>query len=340
VLDPTTAFTPAPAPGEARWRSAGGVGWALLAAALLLYLFMGDAPERTLLWDAAFDVGHVPLFGLLALAALRLLRVRRPGMPAGRAWWSAFGLTVAIGAATELIQFSQPNREPSVGDFARDTAGAGAFLLAAAVSPRLGGGGAPPFSRTRGRRSALIVAGVLLAISGAQLAATLAVLAGRDAAMPTLVRFDGAWWERPLVRPGHSRLTPGARPGGLPPGFGEPLVRMDLQMATYPGVSVREPHPDWRGYRRLVFTVVSDLDAPTVLTLRVHDALHDQRYEDRFNRGLKILPGVNRVVIPLDDIRTAPDGRDMDMSRIRGIAIFGHSPAAPTHVFLGPLRLE
>jgi hypothetical protein len=123
-------------------------------------------------------------------------------------------------------------------------------------------------------------------------------------------------------------------------GFSEPLTRLDIKPALYPGVTIDEPSPDWRGYHRLVFSVVSDLEAPLNLTIRVHDALHDQRYSDRFNRTLKIVPGVNRVVIPLDDIRQAPGERQMDMARIRGIVIFGHRPPAPTHVFLGPLRLE
>ena len=89
-----------------------------------------------------------------------------------------------------------------------------------------------------------------------------------------------------------------------------------------------------------MFTVVSDLDEPLRVTIRVHDAAHDQRYEDRFNRTLTIAPGVNRFEIRLDDIRTAPDRREMDMSRIRGVVIFAYRLAASTHVFLGPLQLE
>jgi hypothetical protein len=88
-----------------------------------------------------------------------------------------------------------------------------------------------------------------------------------------------------------------------------------------------------------VLTVVSDLDAPLPLVLRVHDASHDQRYADRFNRLLLIHPGVNRIVIPLDDVRRAPDRREMDMTRIRGIMLFAYRLAEPTHVFIGPIRL-
>jgi hypothetical protein len=338
-VTPAVARASSAASRHPRTPGGGGAVWALLAAALLLFLFFGDAPERTLFWDALFDVGHVPLFGLLALAALRLLRARVPRMLPGQVWWVAFGTVAAAGVLTELLQTLQSNREPSIGDFSRDLAGAGAFLLGAVAFPRLAGGtSSAPAPRIR--RAALAGAVLLVLLSGGQFAGTVAVLAVRQASMPTLFALDGSWWERRLVRPGTSTLTPNARPPALPAGFSEPLARLDLKPARYPGVTLDEPFPDWRGYERLRFTVVSDLDAPLRLTIRVHDALHDQRFEDRFNRTLTIAPGVNRLVIPLADIRTAPDRREMDMSRIRGIILFGDRLSAPTHLFLGCLRLE
>jgi hypothetical protein len=314
--------------------------WALLAVALLVSLFFGGAPERTMLWDAVFDAGHVSLFGLLSVAALRLVRGSFPGLAPGRTWWTALGGVAVLGAVTEALQAFQPNREPSFADYARDLAGAGAFLLVAAARPRLSGG--PSWiSSAKGRRAAVATAVVVLLVSGFQLGATVAVLAARRAAMPTLAALDGSWWERRIVRAAdHSALTPNTRPARLPAAFSEPLARLDLELSVYPGVHLDEPYPDWRGYQRLAFTVVSDLDAPLTLVIRVHDAHHDLRHQDRFNRTLTIAPGVNRVAIPLDDIRTAPDRREMDLSRIRGIIIFADRPAAPTHVFLGRLRLE
>jgi hypothetical protein len=53
-----------------------------------------------------------------------------------------------------------------------------------------------------------------------------------------------------------------------------------------------------------------------------------------------IRPGVNRVVIPLDDVRRAPNRREMDMRHIRQIIVFGYRVTAPTHVYLGPIRLD
>ncbi len=256
------------------------------------------------------------------------------------AWPAAFGSTLAAGALTEVLQFVQPNREPSLEDLLRDVAGAGAFLLAAATLRWFGGGGGAWISSRGGRRAAWTGATALVLIAGAHLGYTLAVLAARDAAMPVLVRLDGSWWERSLVRVVNATLTPGANPPRLPAGDSGTFARLELNPATYPGITVNEPYPDWRAYRRLTFTVVSDLDEPLELAIRIHDALHDQRFADRFNRRLTIVPGVNLIDIPLGEISVAPNRREMDMSRIRGILIFGYRLASPVHVFIGPLRLE
>jgi hypothetical protein len=336
----TAAHEPTPAAATVHPARPAVAPWVALAVALLVFLFVAGAPEPTMFWNDVFDAGHVPLFGLLALVALRVVRNRFPDLTPGRAWWFAFGATAALGGATEALQAFQPNRDPSFADVARDLAGAGAFLLGAAALPRLSGG--PSWIATAKRRRAVVSTAVaVLLVSGFQLALTVAVLAARRAAMPTLFALDGSWRERRLVTAGEGgALTPNARPATLAAGFTLPLARLDLQPAVYPGVSLEEPYPDWRGYRRLTFTVVSDLDAPLTLTIRIHDAHHDQRYEDRFNRSLSIAPGVNRIAIELDDVRKAPDRREMDMARIRDIIIFAYRPAVPAHVFLGPVRLE
>jgi VanZ family protein len=320
-------------------RRAAAAGWALLLAALLAYLALGEPPDLTLFWDAFFDAGHTPLFGFVALAILGLLRTRRPHSEGSSTWWQAFALTAALGAVTEILQFFQPSRDPSVEDFLRDVAGSGAWLLiTAAAWP--GRSGAAPVRTLRGRVTAVTVAVLLVLVAGAHLATTAVLYVERNRARPTLFALDGSWWEQRLVHEHDSVLTPHTGPPRLEASFHEPLARLDLKPGTYPGVAFDEPYPDWSGYRRLAFTVVSDLDAPLALSIRIHDAAHDQRYRDRFNRQLVISRGVNRIVIPVDDIRFAPDRREMDMQQIRGIIVFGYRLRTATHVYVSALRLE
>jgi len=320
-------------------RRAAVAGWLLLLVVLLVFLAVGDAPERSMFLDALFDAGHAPLFGGVALALFGLLRARARGSSDRALRWRAFILTVTIGVVTETLQVFQGNREPSVSDLVRDAAGAAAFLLLYRWRrPVPGRDGAS--MRLRRPWMAWSAGVLLLAASAANLGLTTAAYIARDRAMPTLAAFDGAWWERWFVETQDSRLTVQAGPRGLDASLAEPLARLDLRPGTYPGVGVVEPQPDWSGYRRLVVTIFSDLDAPLPIAIRVHDAAHDQRYEDRFNRALTVAPGMNRFAIALDDIRLAPDRREMDMRRIRGVLLFVYQRTQPTHVYLGPIRLE
>ncbi len=318
-------------------RQASAAAWAVLLAGLLLFMVFGQVPDRTRFWEDVYHAGHVPLFGCVALSLLGLQWARGATLLEARPWWRAFALAVAFGGATELLQAAQPGRDPSFWHFLRDVAGAGSFLLVAATvrwRQILAG----PIRSRRGRTLAWVVAALALSAAGANLAMTVARYGGRDLAYPTLFAPDGWWWERSFVETQDSRLTPGARPAGAA-GVDGPLCRLDLLPGEYPGVVFDEPFPDWRGASRLVLTVVSDLDEPLPLTIRIDDAWHDNRYADRFNRQLVVRPGLNRLVIPLADVRRAPDRREMDMRHVRRIILFAYRLARPTHVYLGTLRL-
>jgi len=330
---------PTPRDSDPGTRRAAVAGWLLLLVLLLLILAVGDAPERSMFLDALFDAGHAPLFGGVALALFGLLRARARGTSDRALRWRAFILAVTMGVVTETLQVFQGSREPSVPDLVRDAAGAAAFLLLLPRRrPEPGAGGLRPILR---RQWAAFSAGVLLlAASGANLGLTTAAYIARDRAMPALAAFDGAWWERWFVETQDSRLIARATPPGLAPSLAEPLARLDLRPGAYPGIGIVEPYPDWSGHQRLVITIVSDLDAPLPIAIRVHDAAHDQHYQDRFNRALTVAPGVNRFAIALDDIRLAPDRREMDMRRIRGVLLFASQRTQPTHVYLGSIRLE
>jgi VanZ family protein len=305
-----------------------------LVAALLLFLFFGDAPASSRFWNAFLDAGHTALFGVIALVVYYWVASRRRGASALSNGLAAFAITVILGALTEVLQTFQARGDPSVTDLLRDAAGAGAFLLIAWVVSTW------RKHWTSARLAAVVVAVVLLASAGWTLMRTTACYAARDNAYPTLFNLDGSWWESEFLDLGQNRLTPGVRtmPGGERQDVR--LSRLDLAPGRYSGITFDEPYPDWRGRDALALTIVSDLDQALPMAIRVHDASHDQRLRDRFNRSFNIVPGVNRLRIPLEDIRNAPDRRKMDMARIRGVILFAFDLKKPASLFVGPLRLE
>jgi hypothetical protein len=307
-----------------------GKAWRLAGiAGLLLFLFFGDAPANTRFWGALFNAGHTALFGVIAVLLEGLWPASRARRPADQAA-TAFVVAVALGALTEVLQ-NFTGRDPSLEDLARDAAGAGAFLLLAGLRHR---------RAARQQAAAIVIALTLLVAAWWVLMRTSAAYLARDRAFPMLFAPAGTWWQPQFIHLGHSRLKlPAERIEGGRDGSTR-VARLDLLPAAYPGIGLDEPYPDWRGYRQLVVTVVSDLPGPQPMAIRVHDARHDQRYADRFNRKLTIQPGLNRFAIPLDDIRLAPDRREMDLAHIRGVLLFAVGVRTPTHVYLGPLYLE
>lgn len=316
------------------------VGWLaarlLFLAGLFAYLFVGQQPEKTRFWDAFFDAGHAPLFGLAALSIRSLLASEAHVAGVWRTSAAAFGLALAAGAATEIIQRVLPSRDASLIDLARDAAGAGAFLLLWSLYLAWRRPGTAPTTAT-GRAGLAAVAVLVLLAAGGQLLFTTAAYVGRNRAFPVMFSPDGPWWQRPFVSTRGAGLTPGMPPGRHGAG---PWVRLDLKPGRYAGLELAEPYPDWRGCARLAFTIVSDQDAPLDLVLRIHDSAHDRRFADRFNRPLTIVPGENHVTVDLDDVRWSPDRRQMDLTRIRGVMLFVIRSVQPAHVYLGPIRLE
>jgi VanZ family protein len=309
-----------------------------LLSLLLAGLAVVEEPEQTLFWKALFDAGHAFLFGLVVLLVRSLLGMALGEGPEARRSLQAIVVTLGLAAASEILQLFQPTRDASVADFLRDAAGATAFpLLGAAIAA----GRTDSPRQTGARRAALGLVGAgLLSAVAVPFLLVVRIYIERDRAFPTLFRLDGSRWERQLVSTGNSELVPGVIPATGLAETSRPMARLALRPGTYPGLVLHEPYPDWRGFNRLVLTVLSEVDAPLALTIRVHDVWHDHRYEDRFNKKLVITRGEHLITIPLEEIRNAPRHREMDLRRVRGIVMYAYRLGRRADVYLGPIRLE
>jgi hypothetical protein len=294
---------------------------------MVVTIAVGVPPEPTLFWNALFDVGHVLVFAAITSVLMDLVGGGRANLGSRAVGWTV-AATLALAAGTELVQSLEPHRDAAFLDLVRDAAGMTLALLLR---------GAGPSSPTRTLRR-LIAAVIALAVM-TPFVATAAIYVERKKAFPVVIRLDGSFWERRLLSFHRSELVPGGCELFGSPGS-NPLARLSFQPATYPGFSFKEPYPDWRGFQRLVFQAAADADQSITLTLRIHDARHNDRYADRFNMALAITPGDHRIEIPLETIRRAPHGRELDLGRIRGIGVFAYQLGQPRHVCLSALRLE
>jgi len=293
-------------------------------------------PRHSLLWSEIFNAGHAPLYGVVALAIWQVLR-HRAGGPKGSpvlGYLLALALTVAAGAIAEYLQFLGAG-DADIHDVARDALGAGAFLLAASAFDH----GLAPTRSPAFRPLALLGAAVLLGAAFVPLTGTVIALVRRDLAFPTICDFDGSWQTK-FVGAKEGTLERTSPPAGWAPAPAGRVGRVGFAIGTYPGLAIGTLHPNWLGYKTLVFDGYSELPQPVKLVFSIHDIGHEQDYHDRFNRELTIQPGANHISIPLQDIRMAPRGRQMDLSRMCGLVLFADHPSEAFVLYVDGFHLE
>ncbi len=264
--------------------------------------------------------GHVLLFGA---AALVILRDWKAGL---RAYLLAGLITVVLGAATELMQWAEGGYADPL-DVVRDAVGAAAFL---------------GFTWTLRHRESMLK--YYLIRFGSMAVVIIVFLPSILTGAALVLR----WQTFPVIVSFGSRLdirfcSTGDREPDIVPApwrTAERAVRVTFGPARHPGFAISGPWPDWSGYGELRFPVYSDSREPVRLTLRIHDSLHNDEYQDRFNTLLEIHPGLNPVRIPVSAIQDAPKDRRMNLRRIRSVFLFVGKPAGDFNLYFGTFSLQ
>ncbi len=291
----------------------------LVVAAALLFVPLPIPP--TAAGRTIENAGHTPLFMLLTLGVMLILRndFRMQGV---RLYGLAGLVGVAGGFLTEAIQ-KPLRRDASWEDVIADALG---VLLALAVFALFDRRPALP------RYVRVLSFGVVLlcmTIYLAPLARMARAYVHRDGQFPVLADFRSSnelFW---VVGYGVNR----------------DIVRdaLDIEFSAddFPGVSLHEPVPDWSNYRTLAIDVENpDADA-LFLMVRVHDRGRGRFFNDRFNRRFDLAGRERRTIrIPIEDIRSGPRGRLMNMTHISDITLFRGDRAGSRHLRIYSLRLE
>ena len=93
------------------------------------------------------------------------------------------------------------------------------------------------------------------------------------------------------------------------------------------------------GMRALRFAVVNLESTVLDVVVRIDDAEHNQRFEDRFNRTFALAAGINEIEIPLADVLRAPHGRKFDLGRVAALLFFAVNLNEHRDIIVGPIAL-
>ena len=273
-----------------------------------------------------WDLGHIVYFALLTGLLSRWHVVAKMSLAAQ--WTISLAITLLLGVSIELMQHGTA-RTPDIGDVLRDLTGSLIVLVFGSPGPGL---------RPLGLRRSLRLA--VLSLSLVQLWPVTKSLVDEAIARHQLPLLSG--FETPFEI---DRWTGSARLSiaTMPSISDSELLKLSLTTDQYSGAALKYFDGDWASASRLKFSLYNPDEAPLQITCRIHDIQHNdghEEYEDRFNRRYTLMHGWNHIDIDLDEVKTSPARRSMDMSRIREIRLFVTSLPAPRVIYLDNVRLS
>ena len=285
---------------------------AAIAIVILLLAIFVPQPDHPGIWlQSLIEWLHVPVFGLISLAIVSLT-------PTSWRRSQQFGLaflgSVMLGVLTEAAQIPM-QRDAAWEDLIADATGAAGFLAFAY------GVGRKPIVRFVSAISATVV----LLWSAAPLIAVTKAIVHRNSQFPVI--FNGDIDSEKTFVSGLNIHMKTRRSDANDEFYTEARVLHNKGSR----IEIRDLVPDWSDYSNLNLRIELLGDLDLTLTVRIHDTLHrrgDQPHSDRFNQRLTLSPGIQSFTISLRNVRSAPQGRLMDMTKIEALILYSEKSDA------------
>ena len=270
-----------------------------------------------------FDSLHVPLFAATTFALYRILRVARPA--------HSFNLAISaaiVAVAAILIETLQPffGRSASLIDLRNGLFGVAVATGWAALPPDCA------FS-TKLLQAFSSIAVFLYTLHPAY--NEYRVNAWRDAHLPLLADFEDEQ-ELQLWRPTGGASIELSAERAL---TGAHSLLVQTRSGDWSGVGLRGGDSAWSRYGALEIGVFNDSAASFTLGVRIDDARPSPNFSERFNRGIPLASGWNRLRIPIAEIAAGPKEKRLDMDSIRRMVLFVAPEEPPRRLFIDGVKL-
>ena len=280
----------------------------LLMAGAPFFFLGGPGSHGARSFIALWDMGHVLFFFLTSLLLCRFLRIRFPDVSQAKRELFVFLIVLVSGTFIEGFQGCFDGRTPDGYDILRNLLGCLiAFVFFDSVSSRK-----LKWWKSLPVLSVLFL--VLIALYPLFRGAVDEVIAGQQ--FPVLSDFETVFekdrWsgkEMSSIEKGLSR-------------HGTHALQIQLSTGMYSGVGLRYFPGNWLGYTSLHFSIFYPGEEPLEIICRIHDAVHNNKYTDRFHKSFIVKNGWNDVTIALADIQHAPLNRLLNLAEIQNVKFF------------------
>ena len=287
-----------------------------VAICLPLLFLCWDSPNQTRSIIALWNLGHLPLFACISLILLNFSKRYASIFYEGQLLIAIF-VAIGIGLIIEFLQ-RYLGREFSFYDVYIDVLGATFIVIwfpktnaiQYKISPKL--------------FKLISVITILFSLVPLMLDLTDEFLA-RDQ-FPMLANFQS-----PLEL---NRFSGNVQ---LVQGNGELEVKFGTE--KYSGFSLRYFPRNWRDYKSVNLHIDNTNQVKVTLTCRIHDFSHNDLVNDRYNQRFTIKPGTHVINIDLNEVKSAPQSRSMDMTRISRLGCFTNDLTSPVSLIIKQIAL-
>ena len=124
---------------------------------------------------------------------------------------------------------------------------------------------------------------------------------------------------------------------------GKSSLKVQLNTEKYSGVSLNHFPPDWHDYRYLHVSIFNSFLDTLKVIIRINDDDHisnGQLHWDRFNRQYILSSGWNSIDIAINDIKSAPKNRPINLRAIQNLTMFTVKLDNPRVIYIDDVRLR
>lgn len=298
----------------------------ILLSLFLLFFISGPGYDSARSLKYSWNMGHIIFFALLALFIESTQKM--PSHFQSQAI-IVLAVTLILGFLIEMLQIGMVARIPDMGDIFRNIIGAMVGLVFFLPSRK-------KFSK----KWLFVLQLLVILLVSLQIVPIVNAFWDEKQAQKQFPLLSG--FETPVEI---HRWTGGAT-FELQPEIkksGNAAMKVVMNTDTYSGVALKYFPGDWEGYRFFQFSVYNPDNDVLKITCRIHDRRHtqgQQEYKDRFNRSFSILQGWKTITIPLDQVKTAPEDRQIDMRQIQGVGIFAVRLPRPRTLYIDDIKLR
>lgn len=304
-------------------------------ALITFLLFFYRLPGTSAFWYSVQNTGHsVLFFSLFFVIAFMFscvsvhIKKRRTQLAV-----AVLVICIVIGALTEILQGSY-GRKSSWFDFALDITGASiaALLYIARFN-------------TKKRIKTICFVGIVCLSCFAIFEPAKYKIAeiNRDKKFPIIADFENIWLNMLIFAHYEADIYFVDAPVDWREkhhnGY-EKVAKIVFNQGIWPGIYFQNLNSDWQSYEFVSFEIFNPYKETLFLRMKIQDRQHNNMGEDRFKQRLTIKPGANMFNISLDEVKSAPKGREMNLDDISMMVIYQNKPKQAFELYFDNFKLH